>query len=181
MSSQDVRKAKQWRLIMSWKTEVSAAALALTLALGPAAAQQVAPPETRPETSRAPVAGQITAQPGDSILARDLIGQTVIAPDNTKIGTVSDLLLSNDGRTIQGFVVGVGGFLGIGERNVALKMDQLKITPLTAGGVQLTADLKKEDLSKAPAFKSRKDMEAEKKASERPSPGVGSSPTQSPK
>ena len=167
---------------MSFKTGVSAAALGMTLALSAATAQQVAPPETRPETPRTPVAGQIVTQPQESILARDLIGQTVIAPDNTKIGTVSDLVLSNDGRTVNGFVVGVGGFLGIGERNVALKMDQLKITPLAAGGVQLTADLKKEDLAKAPAFKSRKDMEAEKRASERPSSGGSpGSPTQSPK
>src|SRR5262245_10680709 len=166
---------------MTFKTGVSAAALALTLALGGAAAQQVSPPEVRPEAPRAPVTGQIVTQPSESILARDLIGQTVAAPDNTKIGTISDLLLSSDGRSVEGFVVGVGGFLGIGERNVALKIDQLKMTPLTAGGVQLTADLKKEDLANAPAFKSRKDIEAEKRASERParpSPGVGGgSPT----
>jgi sporulation protein YlmC with PRC-barrel domain len=161
---------------MSFKTEMSAAALALMLALGAATAQQVAPPETRPEAPRTPVAGQIVTQPDESILARDLIGQTVTAPDSTKIGTISDLVLSGDGRSVQGFVIGVGGFLGIGERNVALKMDQLKMVPLTAGGVQLTADLKKEDLSNAPAFKSRKDIEAEKRAGERPtrpSTGVG--------
>jgi sporulation protein YlmC with PRC-barrel domain len=174
---------------MSLKTEVSAAALALMLALGAAAAQQVAPPDTRPEAPRTPVAGQIVTQPEESILVRDLIGQTVIAPDNTKIGTINDLVLSGDGRSVDGFVVGVGGFLGIGERNVALKMDQMKIAPLTAGGVQLTADLKKEDLANAPAFKSRRDIEAEKRAAERParpstgvggpspSPGVGGQPT----
>jgi hypothetical protein len=154
---------------MSFKTEVSAGALALTLALGAASAQQMSPPQTQPEAPRTPVAGQIVTQPEESILARDLIGQAVNAPDNSKIGSISDLVLSKDGRTVEGFVIGVGGFLGIGERNVALKMDQLKITPGTTGGVvQLSADLKKEDLANAPAFKSRKDIEAEKRASERP-------------
>jgi PRC-barrel domain protein len=156
---------------MSFKTEVSAGALALTLALGAASAQQqqMSPPQTQPEAPRTPVAGQIVTQPEESILARDLIGQAVNAPDNSKIGSISDLVLSKDGRTVEGFVIGVGGFLGIGERNVALKMDQLKITPGTTGGVvQLFADLKKEDLANAPAFKSRKDIEAEKRASERP-------------
>jgi hypothetical protein len=110
------------------------------------------------------------------MLARDLIGQTVTAPDNTKIGSISDLVLGKDGKTVEGFVVGVGGFLGIGERNVALKMDQLRITPAADGSIKLTADLKKDDLANAPAFKSRKDIEAEKRASERPSrpsPGGG--------
>jgi hypothetical protein len=157
-------------------TGASAAALALMLGLTAAAAQQVSPPEVRPETPKAPVAGQIMTQPEETVLARDLIGQTVLAPDNTKIGSISDLVLGKDGKTVDGFVIGVGGFLGIGERNVALKMDQLKIAPATDGTVKLTADLKKDELSNAPAFKSRKDIEAEKRASERParpSPGTG--------
>jgi sporulation protein YlmC with PRC-barrel domain len=156
---------------MSFKTEVSAAALALTLAIGAAAAQQVAPPEVRPAAPRAPVAGQIVTQPEESILARDLIGQTVAAPDGSKIGAVNDLVLRKDGRTIDGFVIGVGGFLGIGERNVALRMDELTITPAADGSVRLTANLKKDDLANAPAFKSRKDIEAEKRAAEKPVPG----------
>src|SRR5262245_56672949 len=163
---------------MSFKTGASAAALALTLGLTAAAAQQVSPPATRAETPKAPVAGQITTQSADSVLARDLIGQTVTAPVNTKLGSISDLVLSKDGKTVEGFVIGVGGFLGIGERSVALKMDQLQITP-APDGVRLTADLKKDDLANAPAFKSRKDIEAEKRASERPvrpSPGGGGGP-----
>jgi sporulation protein YlmC with PRC-barrel domain len=160
---------------MSCKTEVSAAALALALTFGAAAAQQVAPPEVRPEKPRTPVAGQIVTQPEESVLARDLIGQTVTTPDNARIGTISDLVLSKDGRSVDGFVIGVGGFLGIGERNVALKMDKLKIAPAADGSVRLTADLNKEELAHAPAFKSRKDIEAEKRAAERPvrPPGTG--------
>src|SRR5688572_16872131 len=162
---------------MSFKTGASAAALALTLGLGVAAAQQVSPPEVRPEKPRTPVTGQIVTQPQESMLARDLIGQSVTQPDNTKIGNISDLVLSKDGRTVEGFVIGVGGFLGIGERSVALKMDQLKITPKAEGGVNLVSDLKKDELANAPAFKSLKDIDAEKRASERQTrpttPGTG--------
>ena len=161
---------------MSFKTGASVAALALTLGLTAAAAQQVSPPQVRPETPKTPLAGQIVTQPEETMLARDLIGRTVTSPDNTKIGSISDLLLGKDGKTVEGFVIGVGGFLGIGERIVALKMDQLRITPAADGTVKLTADLKKDDLANAPAFKSRKDIEAEKRASERParpSPGGG--------
>jgi hypothetical protein len=165
---------------MSFKTGASVAALALTLGLTAAAAQQVSPSEGRPKT---PLAGQIVTQPEETVLARDLIGNTVTSPDNTKIGSISDLLLGKDGKTVEGFIIGVGGFLGLGERNVALKMDQLKITPAADGTLKLTADLKKDDVANAPAFKSRKDLEAEKRATERPArptspggPGTGAPP-----
>ena len=50
------------------------------------------------------------------MLGKDLVGQTVYAPDKAKIGSISDLVLSKDGKTVEGFLIGVGGFLGIGER-----------------------------------------------------------------
>ena len=154
---------------MSFKTGVSAAALALALGVAGAAAQQ-APQPPKTEKPKAPVAGQIMKQSEETILARDVIGHSVLAPDNSKIGNVSDLLLSKDGKTVEGFVVGIGGFLGIGERSVALEMDQLKLVPEADGSMKLISDLKKEDLANAPAFKSRKDLEAEKRAAERPTP-----------
>jgi len=160
---------------MSFKTGVSAAALVLALGVAAAAAQQT-PPQAKPEAPRVPVAGQITMQPEEMILTRDIIGQTVLAPDNSKIGNISDLLLSKDGKTVEGFVIGVGGFLGIGERSVALKMDQLKIMPGPEGTVKLVSDLEREDLANAPVFKSRRDIEAEKRAAGRPvqpKPGGG--------
>ena len=143
------------------------AALVLMLGFTAAVAQQ-APPQPRPEVAKAPVAGQMVTQPVDTILTRDLIGQTVLAPDNAKIGSISDLLLSRDAKTVDGFVIGIGGFLGIGERNVALKIDQLKITPQPDGTGKLVMDARKDDLPNAPPFKSRRDIETEKRAAERP-------------
>jgi sporulation protein YlmC with PRC-barrel domain len=148
---------------MSFKTGASAAALALMLGLTAAAAQQVAPPEVRPEAPRAPVAGQIVTQPPDTVLASEIIGQTVHAPDNTRIGSISDLVLGKDGRTVEGFIIGVGGILGIGERNVALKIDQLQVAPAADGSAKLTADFETDELAHAPAFKSRREIEAEKR------------------
>jgi hypothetical protein len=143
------------------------AALVLMLGFTAAVAQQ-APQQQKPEVTKTPVAGQMVTQPADTILARDLIGQTVLAPDNAKIGSISDLLLSRDAKNVEGFVIGIGGFLGIGERNVALKIDQLKITPQPDGTVKLVMDARKDDLANAPPFKSRRDIEAEKRAAERP-------------
>ena len=86
----------------------------------PNAQGQTPPAQRAPagETSvpKAPVAGQIVVQDANTVLAKqDLIGQTVYAPDKAKIGSISDLILSKDGKTVEGFVIGVGGFLGIGE------------------------------------------------------------------
>ena len=92
------------------------------------------------------------------------LGQTVYDPDNAKIGSISDLILSKDGKSAEGFVIGVGGFLGIGEKAVALKLDRLKMTPEQDGSLKLAMDIKKEELSNAPTFKSRKEQEQEKQA-----------------
>ena len=73
-------------------------------------------------------------EPGrNSLLAKDFIGLAVYSPDKLKIGTINDLILSKDGKTVEGFVIGVGGFLGIGEKNVALKMDRLQISNTRRG------------------------------------------------
>jgi len=149
-----------------------AALLGLSAAMAQTRSQQ--PPAAAPKV---PVAGQIMTQPDDTLLSRDFVGQNIYQPDDTKIGSISDLLLSKDGKNVQGFVIGVGGFLGIGERSVALKMEQLKIMPEANGTVKLVMDIKRDDLANAPAFKSRRDIEAEKKAAERPSPPANK-PTQ---
>ena len=150
----------------------------LTLLLGASAAMaQTTTPQQRPtptapsasEVPKAPVEGQIIVQDANTILAKELIGQTVYAPDKAKIGSISDLILSKDGKTVEGFVIGVGGFLGIGEKSVAMKLDRLRMTPdAQAGGLQLTMDAKKDELANTPSFKSKRDQDAERQAAERP-------------
>jgi hypothetical protein len=160
---------------MTLKTGASLAVLVLTLGIAPQALAQTSPPGPRasppaaaPETPKMPVTGQILVQEANTILAKDLIGQTVYAPDKAKIGSISDLILSKDAKTVEGFVIGVGGFLGIGEKSVALKIDRLSFTQEPeGGGLRLVMDAKKEELSNAPSFKSKRDQDAEKQAAER--------------
>jgi hypothetical protein len=64
-------------------------------------------------------------------------------------------------------VIGVGGFLGIGEKSVALKLDKLKMASGANGAMELSMDMTKDELSNTPTFKSRKDIEAEKVAEQR--------------
>ena len=156
------------------KTGASVAALTLTFGVSGAMAQTMVPQErpsstapARTEAPKVPVTGQIVVQDANTILGKDLIGQTVYASDkSSKIGSISDLILSKDAKSIDGFVIGVGGFLGLGEKSVALKMDRLKMTH-GEDGVHLMMDVKKEELANAPSFKSKRDQEDEKQAAER--------------
>jgi hypothetical protein len=69
---------------------------------------------------------------------------------------------------VEGFVIGVGGFLGIGEKSVALKIDGLQIMPdPQTGAVALMMDAKKEELASTPSFKSRRDQDSERQSMER--------------
>jgi sporulation protein YlmC with PRC-barrel domain len=156
------------------RTGVSVAALTVLLGATVAMAQ-TSPPAQRPaatppattEVPKTPVTGQILVQDANTVLAKELIGLTVYAPDKAKIGSISDLILSKDAKTVEGFIIGVGGFLGIGEKSVALKMDRLQISHNGDGSIQLMMDVKKEELTNAPSFKSKKEQDAEKQAAER--------------
>ena len=164
---------------MTLRTAASLAALTIALGLTPQAMAQTAPAERKPaaEAPKAPVAGQIVTQDANTILAKDLIGLTVHAPDKTKIGSISDLILSKDGKSVEGFVIGVGGFLGIGEKSVALKMDRLKMASAADGTMELIMDAKKEELTSTPTFKSKKEMDAEKRAEQQRREGPAQRPT----
>ncbi len=48
-------------------------------------------------------------------------GTDVLGPDDAQVGDVNDILFDKGGK-ILGLIVGVGGFLGIGEKNVAIDM-----------------------------------------------------------
>ena len=163
---------------MTLKTAVSMAALAIALGVAPGAIAQTTPAERTPATEapKTPVTGQIVVQDANTILAKELIGQTVYAPDKAKIGSISDLILSKDGKTVEGFVIGVGGFLGIGEKSVALKIDRLKMTAGPDGSFDLAMDAKKEELTNTPTFKSKREQDAEKQAEQRRNEAPGQRP-----
>jgi hypothetical protein len=52
-----------------------------------------------------------------------------MGPDNASVGAVNDLLFDRTGKII-GMVVGVGGFLGIGTKNVAIDMGAFDVVPV---------------------------------------------------
>jgi sporulation protein YlmC with PRC-barrel domain len=70
---------------------------------------------------------------------------------DAKIGEIADVLVDKDGK-IDGFMMAVGGFLGIGEKNVAVPFDAVKVSQRD-GSWWLTVDSTKDQFEKAPGFK----------------------------
>ncbi|OWV64799.1 photosystem reaction center subunit H [Rhizobium sp. R339] len=122
------------------------------------AAQAPAPAPTA-DTAQA---SYLTEQAPDQVSANTYIGQSVYNANNESIGSVNDLIMKKDGGLVAA-IVGVGGFLGIGEKNVAVPMDKITIAQNTQdGSVKLTTSETAESLKAAPEFKTLAMQSAEK-------------------
>ncbi len=66
----------------------------------------------------------------------DFEGKSVYGSDGESIGSISDVLVSQDG-SVNAVIIGVGGFLGIGQKDVAVDMSALQLGP---GATQAEAD-----------------------------------------
>ncbi len=89
-------------------------------------------------TSSSQTMASALAQEGpDMWRASKLSGVNVYGPNNQKVGGVTDVLMGKDGKA-EYIVIGVGGFLGLGQKDVALPFDQVHFTdeprPLSNGG-----------------------------------------------
>jgi hypothetical protein len=97
---------------------------------------QSSPPAEKPaataDQSKAGGAKFISAQSADQWVFSKFKGTDVLGPDNAHIGDVDDMLFDKNGKVV-GFVVGVGGFLGIGQKNVAIDMNAFQVVPADTG------------------------------------------------
>jgi sporulation protein YlmC with PRC-barrel domain len=83
--------------------------------------------------------------------ASKLIGMSVYNANNERIGEVNEILLDNTGK-VAAVIVGVGGFLGLGERNVAVAFNGIQMQREDGGDMRLTVNTTKESLTAAPAW-----------------------------
>ncbi len=67
----------------------------------------------------------ITKMESNHVMASDLIGTRVVGANNESIGDINDVIMDRNGQ-IMAAVVGVGGFLGIGEKDVAVPFNALE-------------------------------------------------------
>src|ERR671921_2414903 len=82
-------------------------------------------PKTTAPTQPAGPGQVMTQMPQDLMRGSKLMGIDVYGADNQKIGDVDEVLVDRQGK-IHGVVVGVGGFLGIGQKDVAIPFDQVQ-------------------------------------------------------
>lgn len=71
----------------------------------------------------------LSTRPANVMHTQDLIGQDVYSSaKDEKIGSLENLVVDQRGDIV-GAVIGIGGFLGIGEKTVAIAWDALQISP----------------------------------------------------
>lgn len=85
-------------------------------------------------------------------LATSLIGLNVKNNDGKIIGDVNDMLFDKTGR-VKAVVIGVGGFLGIGEKNIAVDFSAIEQKTSKDNKVVLLLDMSKKEVEEVPSFK----------------------------
>ncbi len=93
----------------------------------------------------------MTSVPSSSLTVTNWYKQNVYDPARNKIGEITDVLVAPNGQ-INAVIVGVGGFLGAGEKDVAVNFNSIKQTKKD-NKVYLTMDTTKDALKNAPGFK----------------------------
>jgi sporulation protein YlmC with PRC-barrel domain len=162
-------------------TMAAAAVLMASTAVAPALAQTAtpaspaAPAQTDTTTPAAGTTGAagttsaagagmtgeyLTRQAENQISANDYIGKSIYNGEDKSIGSVTDLILEENGGIVAA-VVGVGGFLGIGQKDVAVPMDKITVTRETdSNDVRLTTTETVDALKAAPEFMTLDDQDS---------------------
>ncbi|HVY20820.1 MAG TPA: PRC-barrel domain-containing protein [Bauldia sp.] len=151
------------------------AAVAVVAFVAPVYAQDVVPPPVMPDIQTPN--GKLTVPkfvphpvPGQ-VMASALVGAAVYNADGGNIGDVKDIVLADDGTPFA-LVIGVGGDLGIGEKDVAVAFGAISSTVDVNGGLKLTLNATKEELDAAPEFNTAITAPVNEPVPRAPSPAV---------
>jgi sporulation protein YlmC with PRC-barrel domain len=91
---------------------------------------------------------------GKVILASTLIGSSLSSIANETVGDVNDVVMDKSAK-VQGVIVGVGGFLGIGEEDVLVPLDRIQVGRDENNNLKFTITASRQELEQAPAFDRR--------------------------
>lgn len=92
----------------------------------------------------------VTTEATGSLYTSDLVGESVYGVGDEKVGDINDLLMDEAGN-IQAVVIGVGGFIGLGEKDVAVTLESLTISS-TDTAYRISIRATEQDLEEAPTF-----------------------------
>lgn len=93
----------------------------------------------------------LTEVPQAELSAGNLTGTTVYGADDANIGEIGEIIVTADGK-VDAVVLDVGGFLGVGEKKVAVGMDNLAFMTDKDGNKYLYTTFTKEQLEAQPAY-----------------------------
>jgi len=122
------------------------AAAVIAIVTGGAFAQQTTTGAGTPAQTQA-----LTTLPQNTTTVTNYYKQNVYDPSDAKIGEISDVLVNKEGK-VDAFIVSVGGFLGVGEKDVAVPFDAIHATEKN-GKWYLTMNATKDALKNAHGYK----------------------------
>lgn len=93
----------------------------------------------------------LTEVGADGLSADNLLGTTVYGANDENVGEIGDVILGEDGA-VDSVIIDVGGFLGIGEKEVAVGMDNLQFMSDEDGDYYLYTQFTEEQLDAQPAY-----------------------------
>jgi sporulation protein YlmC with PRC-barrel domain len=94
--------------------------------------------------------------PSNSFTMTDWYKQSVYDPKDTKIGEIMDVLVDKSGN-VSSLIVGVGGFLGAGEKDVSVPFGAVRVTTKNNNKWYLVMNTTKNELTSAQGFTYDKD------------------------
>lgn len=88
----------------------------------------------------------------DDLTSEELTGMRLYGADDEDIGEIKDLVMAADGQSIELAVLDIGGFLGLGERQIAVTLDELQILRDPNGLNRAYIDATQEELEAQPEY-----------------------------
>jgi sporulation protein YlmC with PRC-barrel domain len=122
--------------------------------MAPAPADQTAEaPAVAPDAGQTAAIDKsaLTEVPAGELRTEDLVGTTVYGADDARVGEIGDIALTADNKA-DAAIIDVGGFLGIGEKEVAVAMDNLKFMADKDGKKYLYTSFTKDQLEAQAAY-----------------------------
>jgi hypothetical protein len=117
-------------------------------------AQSEAPKSILPEQSAEASADSspfLKRQASSDWLVGNLIGETVVNAKNESIGEITDLITDQNGKIIA-VLIGAGGFLGIGEKDVAIRFEDVTVTRDENNDMKVMTDISQQTIASAPDY-----------------------------
>jgi len=150
------KDGKRWLVINATKDELKALpefdTKAYDATVSTASTKPTPPAATAPMDSTAAVdKTTLTEMPIDKIRAEELIGTNVYGADDANVGKIGDVVLTGD-KKIDAVIIDVGGFLGVGAKEVAVGFEKLKFMTDKNGNKYLYTNFTKDQLTAQAAY-----------------------------